>query len=301
PTQQRSTYWINDSNLALTQWLSPNWRVTASIGATVSGTIRTAPTVLPSGAVMEHRGLDYVMPYVDVDATHDFTARAAGDVEALYQYAFQMFVLDLTQTPPQNIGPDKVSFLTLLAGYTYHLTSEVSTVLHAGGVLASAPPRDVDQRPILAPSGTGELYFTRPFFDMVASAGYTWGSMNPRLGAGPTATASLLAIGVPHPVGDWKNLALIGRAELSYSTLLTGVGQSTSLGLYAAGIEARYAVSRWLGLLAGLDLRYATFDSPTFMPPFVQNVVFVGLGGYLSTDRSQLPLTTFSAPIQPPA
>jgi hypothetical protein len=147
-----------------------------------------------------------------------------------------------------------------------------------------------------------EVYYTRPFFDFVASGGYTWGTINPRLGSGPSATGSVLAIGVPRHVGAWKDLAVLARGQVSYSSLVTGVGQSTGLGLVAVGGEVRYALNRWLGLLGGYDMRYAVFDTPgQFSPPFLQHVFFFGLSGYFSNDRTVLPLTTFTAPVQPPA
>jgi len=302
PTQVRSTYWLNDFGAAVTHQLSPNWRLTQSLGLTVSGTLESAPTQLAGGPLIEHRGLDYVMPYVETDVSRDLTPRTAVDLMVLYQYAWEVFVLDYTQSPPHNIGPDKQAFLTSLGGWTFHETQELSTVLRAGGVLASAPPRDVDQRAVLSPAGMAELYFVRPFFDLVAAAGYTWGTVNPRLGAGPTANASLLAIGIPRHVGAWANFALVGRVQASYSSLITGVGQSTGLGLCAAGGEVRYGINRWLGALGGFDFRYATFDTPgQFNPPFLQYVFFLGFSAYFSGDRSQLPLTTFTAPVQPPA
>jgi hypothetical protein len=302
PTQVKSTYWLNDGSMSLAHQISPNWRIAQSLGATMSGTIHSAPTLLPDGHLAEHRGVDYVMPYLVTDLNHTITPRSSGDLMLLYQYSLQFFVLDFTQNPPRNIGPDKQAFLTGLAGWTYHVTQEVSTVIRGGGVLASPPPRDPDQRPILAPAAAGELYYTRPFFDLIATGGYTWGTVNPRLGSGPTGNASLLAIGIPHPVGGWRELALVARGQVSYSRLITGVQQSAGMGLFAVGGEVRYGVSRWLGLLAGYDLRYATFDTPgLFSPPFVQQVFFLGLSGYFTNDRTVLPLTTFSAPVQPPS
>ncbi len=302
PTQLRSTYWLNDLGVSVAHQLLPNWRLTQSLGMTISGTLQSAPTQLAGGPLIEHRGVDYVMPYVETDLNRDFTPRSSGDLMVLYQYAVELFVLDYTQSPPRNIGPDKQAFLTSLAGWTYHETPELSTVVRGGGVLASAPPRDPDQRAVLSPSGMAELYYVRPFFDLVAAAGYTWGTVNPRLGAGPTANGSLLAIGIPRHVGDWANFALVGRAQVSYSSLITGVGQSTGLGLCALGAEVRYGASHWLGAVAGFDFRYATFDTPgQFNPPFLQYVFFVGLSGYFANERSLLPLTTFTAPVQPPA
>jgi hypothetical protein len=301
PTRVRSTYWVDDLDVSLVDQLSYNWRLTGSIGATVSGTIASSPTLLPGGQLIEHRGLDFVLPYVEADLSHDFTARSEGDLSVLYQYAYQLFVLDLTQNPPRDIGPDKTTFLSALAGYTYNFSPELSTVVRAGAVLASAPPRDTDQRAVLAPSAAGEVYYSRDFFNLVGAASYTWGTVNPRLGAGPTANASLLAIGVPYHVGNWQNLALIGTAQLSYSSLMTGVGDSTKLGLYAGGLEVRYGLNNWLGLIGGYNIRYANFNTPAYEPPFLQQIVFLGLSGYWATDRTQLPLTNFAAPVQPPA
>ena len=301
PTRVQSTYWLDDLDVGFVHQISPTWRITQTFGATASGTLQSAPAESANGTLVQHRGLDYLMPRVQTDLNKDFTARAAGDLMVLYQYAWQLFVLDYTQIPPRNIGPDKQAFLTGLLGWTYHETQEVSTVLRGGGVLGSAPPRDVDQRPLLSPAAMGELYYVREFFDIVAAGGYTWGTVNPRLGSGPTANGSLLAIGIPRHVGDWAKLALVGRAEVSYSSLITGVGQSTRLGLYAAGVEARYGVSRWLGLIAGYNFRYATFDTAQYSPPFLQHVFYLGFGGYFTNDRTVLPLTTFTAPVQPPA
>jgi hypothetical protein len=302
PTQIRSTYWLDDFNAQLTYEISPNWRLVQSLGATLSGTISSAPVVVPGGFLVEHRGLDYIMPYVETDVNHTLTARSQVDLAAMYQYAYQIFVLDLTQTPARDIGPDKTAFLTLLGGYTYNFNPELTGVVRAGGVLSSAPPRDTDQRAVLSPAGAAEVYYTRDFFNVIAAGSYTWGTVNPRLGSGPTANASLLAVGVPYHVGRWKDLALLGTVQVSLSQLKTGDdSDSTKLGLYAAGIEVRYGLSGWLGLVGGYNIRYATFDTPTWEPPFIQQIGYFGFGGYFSTDKVQLPLVNFAAPVQPPA
>lgn len=302
PTQLRSTYWIDDGNVTITHLLSPNWRVSQSLGVGVSGTLHSAATQLAGGPLVEHRGLDYVTPYAETDVTHDFTARTSGDLMLLYQYSYNLYVYDFTQNPPKNIGPDKQAAITLLAGTTYRFSDDFAAVVRGGLVLASAPPRDIDQRPELSPAAMGEAYYTRPSFELVAAGGYSWGTVNPRLGSGPTASASALAIGTPSRVGPWKNFAIVGNAQISYSTLLTGVGQSTKLGLYAGGIDARYALNRWLGVVVGYNVRQATFDAgSSYQPPFLQQIFFMGLSGYWATDRDTLPLTTFVPPVQPPS
>jgi hypothetical protein len=282
--------------------MTPTLRLTQGVGATTSGTLSSAPTLQPNGRYVEHRGLDFIMPYMETDVNAELTKRSSVDVMLLYSYAFQEYVLDFTRTPPRNIGPDKQAYLTLLGGWTYLWNADLATVLRGGGVLGSAPPRDPDQRAILAPAAELDVYFTRPLFELVATGGYTWGTVNPRLGSGPSASATLLAIGIPSKVGKWQNLALMVSAQAAYSQLITGAAQSTNMGLYAAGGQVRYGVNRWLGVLGGYDLRYATFDTPgQFTPPFLQQVFWIGLSGYFSNDRTVLPLTTFAAPVSPPS
>ncbi|HEX4446841.1 MAG TPA: hypothetical protein VH044_08900 [Polyangiaceae bacterium] len=302
PTQQRSSYWDETLVLSIAHQLSPKWKLTQTFGGMVAGTIDSAPIVLPTGGDVKHRGLDYVEPYLETDLSKDFTWRGTGDLLVLYEYAYSLFVLDLTQRPPRNIGPDKSTFVTALAGYTYALDPERTVAVHGGLVGATAPPRDADPRPILSPSGTADFTYTRDVFNLGASVAYTWGTVNPRLGVGPTAIASVNAVGIPYHVGKWQNLALVGTMQASYQSLVTGANESTHLGLYSAGLEVRYGVNGWLGLLAGYDFRFATFSDPTsYEPPFIQNLVYLGLSGFWSTDRAQLPITTFASPIQPPA
>lgn len=307
PTLLQSTYWIEDFDAAIVHELAPTWRLTTALGAVASGTVasQTAASQTAAGLtgpVVDHHGFDYVLPYAQADLTHDLTPRSRGDLSVLYQYAYQAFVLDLTRDPATNIGPDKTSFATALAGYAYDVGPGLTTALHAGVVVASAPPRTVDQHVVVSPSGAGGIAYHDDAFDLVGAASFTWGTVTPRLGSGPTANASVVAVGVPSQVGAWQNLALVGTAQLSYSLLSTGADASSKLGIYAGGLEVRYALDRWLGVTAGYDVRYATFDvpPPVDTTPFFQQVVYVGLSGYLSTDPTQLPLVRYAPALQPP-
>jgi hypothetical protein len=315
PTLLQSTYWTEDVEAAIVHELAPTWRLTTALGAVASGTVasqtaasRTAAAsqteAALTGAAVDHHGFDYVLPYAQADLAHDLTPRSRGDLSVLYQYAYQAFVLDLTRDPATNIGPDKTSFVTALAGYTYDVGPGLTTALHAGVVVASAPPRTVDQRVVVSPSGAGGIAYHADAFDLVGAASFTWGTVTPRLGAGPTANASVVAVGVPSQVGAWQNFALVGTAQLSYSLLSTGADASSKLGIYAGGLEVRYALDRWLGVTAGYHVRYATFDAPppgdTTPSPFFQQVVYVGLSGYLSTDPTQPPLVRYAPALQPP-
>ena len=300
PTLVRRTYWLSSLEGAVTHELAPTWRIRQSLGLVFAGTISQPPSLLPNGQNVAHRGVDYLLPYVETDVFKDFTERTTGDLLLLYQYSYDLYVLDLTQNPPRNIGPDKMAFATVLAGHTYRWSPELVTSLHLGAVLGSAPPRDIDQRPVISPAGLAELSYTREFWSFLAVAGYTYGTVNPRLGAGASASASAALVGTPYRIGNWKNFSLLVNAQGSYSTLATAAAQSTKLGLYAADGQFRYAINTWLGLLGGYQVRYATYDTQQFIPPFLQHIGFFGVSGYWSTDRSIPVLTQFSAPIAPP-
>ena len=243
------------------------------------------------------------MPYVEADLNKDLSPRAAIDGMMLYQYAYELYVLDLTQNPPRNIGPDKEAFpRSWPDGPTIGRRSFRRCFAPAA---CSLPRRHATSTsaPYSGPAALAELYYTRPFFDLIVSGGYTWGTVNPRLGEGPEANASFLAMGVPRHIGVWKESGLDrARADLVLDTRHWGLVSRRSSALVAVGGEVRYGVNRWLGILGGYDLRYATFDTPgTFNPPFLQQIIFFGLSGYFTNDRIVLPLTTFSAPVEPPA
>jgi hypothetical protein len=265
-----------------------------------AGTVSQPATLRPNGQSLEHRGVDYVMPYTETDVFKDLRERSTIDAMLLFQYSYNLYVLDLTQNPPVNIGPDKMAFLTGLFGYTYRWSPELMTGIRVGGVIGSPPPRDPDQRTVISPAATAELGYTKGEWSLLATTAYTYGTVNPRLGAGPSASAGLVIAGTPSRVGNWKNFSLLVNAQGSHSSLLTGVGQSTMMDTGAADAQFRYAVNNWLGLLGGYQIRYARYQTVDYVPPFAQHIVFFGVSGYWSTDRNIPVLTQFAAPIAPP-
>ena len=182
----------------------------------------------------------------------------------------KVFVLDYTQSPPRNIGQEEQAFLTSLAGWTYHETQELSTVLRAEGVLASARRATLTSAPAVA-GGDGRALRRATVLRFGGRGRLHVGDHQSTTRGGSHRERE--SSRDRHSAPRWRagQLRAVGRAQASYSSLITGVGQSTGLGLCAAGGEVRYGVSRWLGALAGFDFRYATFDTPgQFNPPFLQ-------------------------------
>jgi hypothetical protein len=153
---------------------------------------------------------------------------------------------------------------------------------------------------VLSPAFLQELGYSREFWQFVATAGYSYGSANPRLGAGPSLNGAVLLIGTPYRRGGWRDFSVMLNAQASRSTLLTGVGAQTTLSLVAGSAELRYALNPTWGLLAGYDVRYATFeDSSQVIPSFLRHMVYLGISGYWSTDKTVPVLTQFAAPTVP--
>jgi hypothetical protein len=97
-----------------------------------------------------------------------------------------------------------------------------------------------------------------------------------------------------------RDFEVLFAGNASHSSLLTGVSTSTTLNLYVGSAEIRYAFNPWLGLLGGYAARYATFVVPgQVVPPFLQQVVFLGLSGYWTTDKTLPVLSQFAAPVIP--
>lgn len=305
PTLVRRTYWLSTEEIGITHEISSTLRIAQSAGVIISGTVYQPPTFQLDRnnqlQQVQHRGLDFASPYLETDLAKDFSERTTGDLMLRLSYSYNLYVLDLTQRPPVNIGPDKFASATALVGHTYRFSPELSNSIHVGGSVATAPPRDIDQRPILSPAVQEELAYTREFWQFLLAGGYSYGSANPRLGAGPSLSGSATLTGTPYRVGHWRDFSVLAAAQAGTSTLLTGVGQSTTLNSTFADAEVRYALNPWLGLLVGYQIRYATFSGPQFNPPFLQHVIFIGLAGYWSTDRNIPALSTFVAPIAPPS
>lgn len=299
PTEARLTYWLAQPQISLTYELSSTWRYRQAVGAFLTGTVDQPATQLPNGTLTKHRGLDTAQPFVESDVYKDFSDRATGDIDVLFIYSDEVYLLNLSQNPPRNVGPQQQLFLTPTAGLTYRWKPDFLTTTRLGGVVASAPPLDVDQRPILAPLIYQDVHYSGEFWQFFASAQYTYGPVTPRLGSGPSAGASAYLVGTPIRQGHWRDFSVMFNALASHSSLVLSTTNSLVMDIAAASGEIRYAINPTWGLLGGYDFRYATFSGQTPTPPFLRHMVFFGVSGFWTTDKTIPILTQFAAPVHP--
>jgi hypothetical protein len=122
--------------------------------------------------------------------------------------------------------------------------------------------------------------------------------VNPRLGFGPSVGASATIQGTPFRHGKLAKLALLGAAGATRSAYAGATGDTTRFSVVTGNLDLRYPLSVWLGVMAGYQFRYSKLEGAN-SPGFLQNVFFVGLSGYWTTDKSLPVLESLTAPVNP--
>jgi hypothetical protein len=301
PTVIRRTYFLTTTDGTVTYQISPVWRISQRFGLMTSGTIDAAGVQTPTGTVIVHRGLDYATPESETTLYRDFSERTTGDIRFLLRDTYTLYVLDLTQTPPANVGPQTFQIGTLQVSHTYRFSQELVNRLSVGGTIASPPQADPNQSLVLSPSFLEQMYYTRTLWYLNFRASYDYGAVSPRLGTGPGYGATVTFVGIPYGHGHWRNLSLLASASATHADIVRGVGPNSKLDLAGASAQIRYATSTWLGVTAGYDFHYARLATgDAFAPSLIRNIFYVGLSGYWSTDPAAPPLTVFQVPTAPP-
>ncbi len=302
PTVLRRTYWLTTTDASVAHDLSPSWTVFQRLGFVTSGTLESAPLTAGSTAIPAPAGIDYMQFESETTAAKVFTPRTTGDVRWLVRDTYSAFRLDLAN-PANRLGAANFLSGTATAAVTYTFTPRLVNRIGAGASIASAPPLDHDQHLVISPTFVDQLNYSRETWYTTITAQYAYGTLNPRLGTGPGVTAGAVIVGIPYPVGHWRNLGVLGAGSASYATISTGVGPSATLNSYGASAQLRYATSTWLGITAGYTAHYSSLTGSSALAqatlPLTRHVFFVGLSGYWSTDPSVPPLATFQPPVAP--
>ena len=292
-------YSLETARVALAHELTPRWRSVLGADVTASTTIRDAPTTTVGGQPFQHRGLDYVTPGVDASLFHDLTPADIVQLRVRYAPTYVAFLINSAATPPVYNGHATVEAGQTDVTWTHGYTEALRSTLRVGTYVSQAPPLDPDRRPILSPLAAAELIYLKRYWLATANVNYAYGSANPRLGFGPTAGAGFTVEGIPFPHGEGRN----------FSTILTGLGSRSvfqqagalsRLSFAAASAEFRYSVNTWLGVLGGYDIRYVVFEGQGAFPSLLRHVVFLGLSGFFTTEKTLPTIQTFVSPVKPP-
>ncbi|MDB4997349.1 MAG: hypothetical protein JWM74_4781 [Myxococcaceae bacterium] len=300
PSTTQTTFMLNQFSYTISHELSDRWRIRQGGGALMTTTLQAPPFPLASGLSLDRRGFDGFQPFGTLAVLHDFTSRDTGDIAVMYRYLYAPYSLDFTQSPPRVGGPQKMHQVIPDVGWNHQWTDNWRTITRAGVSVASPPNFDPDTRVVLRPVGTEEVYFANERWSFIGVASATYGAVTPRLGAGPQIGAVASLAGVPYSYGKWGRMVMIYRAQASYASINAGPNTSATLTVVGASAEARYPLTKWLGLMGGYDVRFSTFaTSGGPVTPYFRNILFLGLSGYWTTDGTIPPLQLLEAPFKP--
>ncbi len=347
---QQRTYTLSSLASQLRQEITPTVNYVHAASVTASTTISDAPTELADRSLLFHRGLDYLQFVTSGTVIKDFGPSVRGLFELEYEGNYNNFFLDFTRDPPVRRGDYSIHIVRPSVGLTYYANENLSLTGRLGTALATPQSRSLpppapledgipvqdpegDRSLIFSPAATGELLYQKPNFLMQATAGYNYGSFNPRLGYGRTLSSELQVSGVPFAADrNLKRIAVLFTSSLSRSIVTVNgslataiqrpdlIGDQARLQFLGASALVRYGVTNWLGLVAGYSARYVTFQLTDFEPPpppqpgdlpgelerrrdlqpeVVRQQFFIGVSGYFTTDTAEPPPLTVFAPPRP--
>ncbi len=293
PASNQTTYLFTNATVGVIHELSPFWRIRESISATLTDTLQAPPFQLADGLNLDRRGIDGASASVSSAVLHDFSARNTGDITAAYTYGYSPYSFDYTTTPPHLGPPQRNHEVGVDLGLRHDFNGWLVGRSRAGVTIATPPTLDTDRRAIIFPGVGQDLTYTTDRWVVLAGASFSYGSVTPRLGNGPTLNVGLSATGLPLPHGKWRKLVSIAALQGTYARVSLGPNELTSLTALGASAQARYPLFESLGALVGYDVRLSTFGSAK---AFVRQLLFVGLSGYWTTDGQQVPIQLLEAP-----
>lgn len=300
PAATATTFSISQAAVTLTHELSDRWRFRQGGGVLVTTTVAAPPLQVADGMILDRRGLDGVQPFSTTSLLHDFSRRDTGDISVMYRYTYSPYSLDFTTTPPRVGGPQKIHQVLPDVGLSHQFGEYWLGMTRAGLSIANPPPFDPDRGLIVYPTASEELHYTEQRWQFIGSGAFSYGSVSPRLGAGPSVTANMSLIGVPYSYGHWSKLVAMFNAVGLYARQEASASATATLTAVGGSAQVRYPLTRVIGMIGGYDLRFSTVGtSGQPITPFVRQIVFVGLSGYWTTDPGILPFQILDAPFRP--
>lgn len=292
------SFWLTSLDVGVTHAVTPVLRWTQSSGLLVSGTIEESFVSALGTSRVEHRGLDVIAPHLEQSLQRDLSLRTTvfGDVRGQYVHARTLY--DLTKTPPENRGPQDLFFVTVGVGHRYKLAEALESTLHGGVLFGSPTPASDDPAIVVSPIFSAAIAYLKERFTSRASASYTYTSLTPTLGPGGLASISGLVSGVPSQKRGLRRFALLSAATFTRGAV--AFGETTEhLVTVASQLQIRASLVGPLGVFLGYDARVASRASEG-SPPFIRHMAFLGLSGFVTSDKSLPPLTPLATDVRFP-
>jgi len=300
PSTTQTTFTLSQASFGLVHELSPRWRLREAGGVLVTSTVSAPPFILAGGQQLDRRGIDGIQPFGTTSVLHDLTPRDVGDVSLTYRYTYAPYSLDFLSTPPRASGPQRIHQVIPDVGLTHLFTPDWLSMTRVGVSFSSPPNFSDNNNVVILPNVSEEIHFTNERWAFIGQTGFSYGSVTPRLGSGPTFTAQGSLVGTPYSHGKFRNLMMTVQTLATHASLQASGTASTTINAIGASIEGRYPLTQALGVSAGYDVRLSTIQTTgADLVPFFRQIVFIGLSGYLTTDGTIPVLQLLNSPFRP--
>ncbi|WP_394828582.1 hypothetical protein [Pendulispora albinea] len=300
PSTTQSTFSLSQGALSLVHELSPRWRVREGAGVLFTSTVSASPFALAGGQELDRRGLDGVQPYGMVSLLRDLTPRDTGDVSVTYRYTYSPYSIDFTSSPPRVAGPQRIHQVIPDAGLSHFFTPDWRNLVRVGASISTPSNFSDDNDPVILPVFSEEVYFTNERWSLMGATHFSYGSVTPRLGSGPTLGLQGSLVGTPYPTGKLRNLTMTAQATATHTSLQAAGSASTHINAVGISLEGRYPLAKGIGISAGYDVRYSTIQtSGTDAVPFFRQIFFVGVSAYFTNNGSTPALQLLNSPFRP--
>ncbi|HWL87017.1 MAG TPA: hypothetical protein VNO21_14520 [Polyangiaceae bacterium] len=300
PSTTQTTFTLTQGSFGLVQELSPRWRLRESGGLLVTSTVSAPPFVLAGGQELDRRGVDGIQPFATSSVLHDLTPRDIGDVSLTYRYTYAPYSLDFTSSPPRASGPQRIHQVIPDVGLTHLMTPDWLSMSRVGISISSPPNFSDSNKAVILPVASEEVHYSTERWAFIGATSFSYGSVTPRLGSGPTFGAQASLVGTPYPHGKYRNLMATAQFVATHASLQATDTASTAINAVGGSVEVRYPLTKGLGLSGGYDVRLSTIQtSGSDAVPFFRQILFIGLSGFVTTDGTIPVLQLLNSPFRP--
>lgn len=281
----RRTFLLSTTSFGYHRELGERDQVTSTL---VNDVMDVVDDGTPLGA---SHGIGLVAPRIENAYRRELGPNDAGTIRVTLGYSnTPNALLDASG----RVGATQSWQTSPVLAWSHALSETWRSELTFGVSLASAKSATFSST-FVAPTASGQLSYASERQFAYLSYGLGLSAMSPSLGLGTSHSVGAQWGGPLGSTGAGRKTLLALTASASRTS--TPVGADTSLVLLSGGVGVaiRYALSTWLGLLAGYEARYVGLTQTSSEAPGTmlhRNLVYVGLSGSFSSNPGELAIDT---------
>jgi hypothetical protein len=283
------------ATLGFVHELTPSLRFSETIGFGLGATISER---LVGTGLARSPGLDFLTTDVGGALSHRVSARSTWEYSLRFDRARLLDVIDATGATLQPAGSLDLASAAAAVRFGYLVGVTTTAWASVGATLAttmpSAPSPDAASGVSAVPTLAIGLSHRTEASTFGAQTGFEYSLVDPRLGPGAGASVRVSWLG--QPIRSVRGLEIMLTADGSRTAILGGPNEGGAFVSFNGSAQLRGALSSWLGVVGGAELRYSRLDGGSV---FSREVVFLGLSSAWWSDVRSPSLATLTAPAQP--